>query len=456
MVARPLLRSRVIGISLLILPMATALSATREAPSKPQREILSAFKKGRYDQVIASLDALPTGQDPSQEVLKVGVLSYLQLGRPEPAFSTYTRLVPFGHRDDQTLLRRVAKAFITSRVRDSEEYLRIAAYTALADLIDPDMIPLQEDGLLDSSIMVRARSAEGMGRVISSQTSKRAVAPSSLKRTLMDAAPAVRIAALNALGEIGDPSTSDLIARIAQAEEGATHVFALAALVKLGRSQALSEILSAATLPDPDTRMAALGVLGRLRRPAGFSLMTQSIYDPDPSVRAFAAGALGDYGNPDGAAALIHAISDEHPRVRSIAAASLGRLKLAQTRAILWQAAKDPDELVRAGAVEGLLRLGDSEATLIAADLAKHPDPSVRSAAAQALGQARSKHVLPLLDLLRQDLQPQPRLMAVRALGKLSGEDAIQLLKKSLQDSDVAVRIAAAGGLLQTVPSRPS
>jgi HEAT repeat protein len=68
---------------------------------------------------------------------------------------------------------------------------------------------------------------------------------------------------------------------------------------------------------------------------------------------------------------------------------------------------------------------------------------------AQAIGQARSKAGLPLLDRLRQDLQPQPRLMAARALGNLSTRDAIPTLRHAMQDGDAAVRLTAAGSLLQ-------
>lgn len=429
-----------------------AQTAPRETRSALQQDARSAFQQGRFERVIQLLEAIPPGQEPPRELLKIGLQSYVRTGRLDDAFKAYARLTPPGHPDDPRLLRELAVAFITSRVRDSEEHVRIAAYTALGHTASPELTPLLEDGLLDSSVLVRGRAVEGLGRaIVVSNQSKQAVAPAPIKQALHDPAPSVRIAALNVLGDIGDPDTLPLLKRIAQTEEGAVHVFALAAQVKLGQSAALDEILSAATLPDPDTRMAALGVLGRLKRPTSFSLLSQSVYDPDPSVRAFAAGALGEFGDPKGAASLTHAIGDEHPRVRSIAAASLGRLKLGYTRPILWQIAKDPIALVRAGAIEGLLRLGDSEAILVATELAKHPDPSVRGATAQALGQARNKRGLPLLDLLRQDLQPQPRLMAVLALGKVGGPESIQLLKKSLQDSDPAVRVAAAGSLIEAL-----
>jgi HEAT repeat protein len=103
---------------------------------------------------------------------------------------------------------------------------------------------------------------------------------------------------------------------------------------------------------------------------------------------------------------------------------------------------------VRASAAEGLLRLGDTSAILLAADLAKHPDPSVRAAAAHALSATSDKQAVETLQTLLQDKQPQPRLFAVKALG-MSGAPVTPLLKKSLQDSDVSIRLAAAGSLLQ-------
>jgi HEAT repeat protein len=115
---------------------------------------------------------------------------------------------------------------------------------------------------------------------------------------------------------------------------------------------------------------------------------------------------------------------------------------------------------VRASAGEGLLRLGDITAVSLAADLAKHPDPSIRAAAAHALSATSDKQAVAVLQTLLQDQQPQPRLSAAKALG-MSGAPVTPLLKKGLQDSDVAVRLAAAGSLLQqlrrpaTAPNSP-
>jgi HEAT repeat protein len=421
-------------------------SAEPSAPTnalEPQRDARVAFQNGQYDQVIRLLEAAPPDSKQPRELLKVGVLSYVRLGRPESAFTVYTRLIPPGSPDDLALLRELAMAFITSRVHDPEEHLRIAAYTALTEIGSREVVPLLEDGLLDSSVLVRAQAAEGLGR------SAPEADWTALKRALEDPFPAVRIAALNALGDRRDPTLQELLTRMARSEEGAIHVFVLAALVKLGQTDALAEIMSAATLPEANTRMAALGVLGRLKHPPSLTVLRQSLYDPNPDVRAFAAGALGEFGQAGAATALVRALEDESPRVRGTAAASLGRLRVAYTRPPLWQAARDPIPLVRVGAVEGLLRLGERDAVLAAADLARHSDPSVRSATALAVGSAGNRKALPVLETLIQDQQPQPRLMASRALGKVGGRAAIPLLKHALEDSDPAVRVAAAGSLAQ-------
>jgi HEAT repeat protein len=138
--------------------------------------------------------------------------------------------------------------------------------------------------------------------------------------------------------------------------------------------------------------------------------------------------------------------------VRAVAASSLGRVGTKDSRPLLHALTRDASMQVRASAVEGLLRLGDQSAVLVATDLARHPDPSVRASAAQALGAASDKQALSVLQTLLQDQQPQPRLYAAKALGKLS-LPVLPLIKKGLHDSDPAVRITAAGSLLNQLNS---
>lgn len=421
-----------------------------------QRQAVTAFNDGNYERVISLLEQLPPEQQ-SPGFLRMGVMSLLRVGQPEAALTMYRKLIPKGHPDEKALLLELARTFVRQRLRDPQEYLRAAAYTALADAASIESIPPLEDGLLDSSVLVKAQAVVGLGQVAKSNrlsAEQRDHLATAVRRALHDAAPSVQIAALTVLGDVKDQSVVPALKEMVRKDEGPVGIFASAALVKLGESAALSEILSAATLPDAQSRMAALAALGDLKRPETLSLLSQSVYDPDPSVRAFAAAALGEFGRPEVASSLTHALTDESPRVRSIAAASLGKLRLPYTRTLLREAARDAVEMVRVGAIEGLLRLGETDAILLAADLAKHSDPALRSATAEMLGHVGNRKALRILDALLRDQQPQPRLMAARACGKIGDPAAISLLKKALQDSEPAVQIAAAGSLARVLGTK--
>lgn len=424
-----------------------ALGAADSASATIERDATTAFKNSDYDRVLKLWRSVPAESQPSKLFLRLVVQSFLKLGHPEDAFTLYQRLVPTDQPDDPVLLRAVALGMITSHVRDTKEHVRIAAYTTLAELGLKETRPVLEDGLLDSSVLVRARAVEAIGRAGLASTS------GPVRRALQDEMPAVRIAAMNALA---DANATDIIPRlleVARNEDSPEGIFAYAALYKLGKHDMLTDITSAATLPDPEVRMAAFGVLGRLKRPSTVSVLSQGVYDPEPSVRAFAAGALGEYGTADGVAPLTHALGDEVARVRGVAAVSLGRLGIRDTRPLIQALLRDASMQVRASAVEGLLRLGDASVTLIVTDLARHSDPSIRAAAAQALGATSDKQGMAILHTLLQDQQPQPRLSAAKALGKIVGP-VVPWLKRGLQDSDEAVRLTAAGSLIQQLSHR--
>lgn len=421
---------------------AEAGTSTPPSGSGLEREATEAFNHAEYDRVLKLWQSIPPEASPSKPLIRLALQSFLKLGRSEEAFALYQRLVPADTPDDPALLRPLALSFITSHVRDSQEYVRIAAYTVLAELGLAETRAVLEDGLLDTSVLVRARAAEAIGKAGLAGKS------GPLQRALIDAMPAVRIAAMNALSEAKVTAIMPRLIEVARTDDGPEAVFAYAALYRLGKQDMLTDMTGAATLPDPEVRMAALGVLGQLKRPSSLSVLSQGVYDPEPSVRAFAAGALGDYGQSGGVAPLTHALNDESARVRAVAAASLGRLGIRENKPLLQALTRDASMQVRASAIEGLLRLGDTSAVLLAADLARHPDPSIRAAAAHALAATSDKQAVVVLQMLLQDQQPQPRLLAAKALSK-SAAPVTPLLKKGLQDSDVAIRLAAAGSLLQ-------
>lgn len=98
-------------------PRRVSIAGTPDLRTTLQRDAVSAFQRGEYERVTELVESVPPGQNPSREVLRVGLLSYLRLGRPEAALRTYAHLVPPGQPEDPRLLREVALAFTTSRAR---------------------------------------------------------------------------------------------------------------------------------------------------------------------------------------------------------------------------------------------------------------------------------------------------------------------------------------------------
>jgi len=431
-------------VATIVASLSPSNAGTPTAPtgSALEREATDAFNRAEYDRVLKLWYSLPAEGTASKPLLRLAFQSSLKLGRPEEALPLYQRLVPTDQPDDSTLLRPLALSFLTSHVRDPQEYVRIMAYTLLAELGLPETQAVLEDGLLDASILVRARAADAIGKAGLAGKS------GPLRRALSDAMPAVRIAAMNALSEANVTEIKPYLIEVARTDDGPESVFAYAALYRLGKQDMLTDITGAATLPDPEVRMAALGILGQLKRASSLSVLSQGVYDPEPSVRAFAAGALGDYGQAGGSGPLTHALGDDSARVRAVAATSLGRLGIRDNQPLLRALTRDADMLVRASALEGLLRLGDTSAIVLAADLAKHTNPSIRAAAAHTLAATSDKQAVEILQTLLHDQQPQPRLSAVKALGKVNAP-VTPLLKQGLQDMDVTIRMAAAGSLLQ-------
>jgi HEAT repeat protein len=133
-----------------------------------------------------------------------------------------------------------------------------------------------------------------------------------------DRNPALRVAAMNAAGELGDAGGAlaashlrdpDLEVRLAAARALSTTrkgelavptlVGALATprrldaadeLARLGDARGVAELKVAARAPDPRVRRVALALLGTL--PAGHDALVAALHDPDPTVRLDAAGAL--------------------------------------------------------------------------------------------------------------------------------------------------------------------
>ena len=131
------------------MPAIAAAPASKASPTPLEREAMTLYRAAEYSRVIDLIQHPPTGQEPGADAIRYAILSYVKTGKPEEGWKLYPRITAGDRPDDRELLREVARGFIISRVRDSQEHIRIAAYTALAEMGEGDTLPLLEDGLLD-------------------------------------------------------------------------------------------------------------------------------------------------------------------------------------------------------------------------------------------------------------------------------------------------------------------
>lgn len=146
-------------------------SASKATPSPLEREAQALYEAANFSRVVDLIQHPPAGQEPGAKAIRYAVLSFVKMGKPEEAWKQYPKLTSGDRPDDLALLREIARSFIVSRVRDPQEHIRIAAYTALAEMGDRDTLPLLEERALGfvgprSRQSCRSHWAERIGRAL--------------------------------------------------------------------------------------------------------------------------------------------------------------------------------------------------------------------------------------------------------------------------------------------------
>jgi hypothetical protein len=149
-------------------------------------------------------------------------------------------------------------------------------------------------------------------------------ASAALLDSLGDDSRDVRTAAARSLGRLGAPAAADALVR-AFVNADVAHGAAGDALLALGPA-ALPALRALTGAEDPALREAAVELLGLLGEPADSPVLVARLRDSAAEVRASAARALGRLAAEDAAAAVRDALSDRIPFVRAAAARALGEI----------------------------------------------------------------------------------------------------------------------------------
>ncbi|HMB73927.1 MAG TPA: HEAT repeat domain-containing protein, partial [Gammaproteobacteria bacterium] len=123
---------------------------------------------------------------------------------------------------------------------------------------------------------------------------------------------------------------------------------ALEALGDMGRDAPLPALTAALGDPSPQIRVAALEALTMRRDAAAVGSIEASVFDPDPQVRLAAIDALAAIEDRSSVAVLGALLGDSDPAVRHGAIAALGDIGGIRAHRYLEQMRFDPDESIRA------------------------------------------------------------------------------------------------------------
>ena len=313
-------------------------------------------------------------------------------------------------------------------LEDSQVVVQNAAISALAEIGEPAVVPLQKVLQPTTAPALLERAAAALALIGPAA----ALAVPELTKLLSHREERVVMQSVRTLGSIGPQAKSavpELLKLLTSAKESRRlqlHVVTTLGEMGPDSAAAVPQLIQLLSHDDEAIRRVAaksLGFIGPAAKSAVPKLIA-ALHDKAGSVTLHAAEALGRMG-PDAAPELIAGLKDE--KLRHWAAIILGDIGPAAKMAVpdLIKALQDPRPDIRREAVIALAHIGPEA------------QPAVPA----------------LLKLLNSSEMLDPRGGAAYALGKIGAKEAIPDLHKTLQNKDDQnLRIASAWALVMLEP----
>ena len=307
-------------------------------------------------------------------------------------------------------------------------------------------VPALLSVLKDENAAVRLAAVESLGNL----SDPRAV-DALVQALRTDTDPQVREAAAEALGEIDSPrAVPGLIAALGSEKVGAVRAKIAWALGEIDdkRSGAVEALGAVVRDPDAEVRRQAVWALGELEAATAVPMLIPALKDADTETRKQAAWALGEIQSKDAVEALTPVTKDADVEVRKQAVWALGNIEDKRALPALEAAVRDANVEVRRQAIESIGQLDDlhkAPPALITA--LKDEDEEVRKSAVEALGQLEDEDAIPALIPLTKDADVEVKRAAVEALSSIGGPRAVEVMAGLLKDGDPEIRKIAAEAL---------
>ncbi len=318
------------------------------------------------------------------------------------------------------------------RCVDPSETVRCAAIEHIAYLEDDRAAPALAEALTDPNPRVRAASARALAHVEGAKSLPH------LLTALGDTDPWVRYFSARSMGKFEKLDCGHSVSR-GGAEDPSCLRWPL--------GHEIIEKLIHLVLKDPaiQVRIAAMEALGNVAGARAVPVLSPLTEDANPDIARAAMGALGLIGHPEALKPILAGLHTSDPVRRQHAIRALGeRGGLDAAGALQWLAATDPDDRVVEAAMEALGHMGSSEA--VTALLALAEDPRCREACVSALaslGEAKADWVARGLDHAHAEV----RRATVQTLARMKRPGATERLLAALEDREPAVRLEAVGAL---------
>ncbi|MGH9379574.1 MAG: ankyrin repeat domain-containing protein [Thermoanaerobaculia bacterium] len=230
---------------------------------------------------------------------------------------------------------------LTAVLGDENAFVRRAAVNSLMDLgvtreasVRRVLRPLLRDP--DRDVQHAAEAALGLRErvrsnpVVGRRTTRAQTRPAAELLAALESADAKqRVAALDALGNVGDTRETDTVGPILPLLADANEIVrqrAAAALGNIGSPRAVDGLIAALRDADEHVRQEAGASLGAIGDARAVSALSAATRDRDEHVRQATVSALGQIGDPRAAPTVIAALKDPDEHVRQVAAGALGRL----------------------------------------------------------------------------------------------------------------------------------
>ena len=257
----------------------------------------------------------------------------------------------------------------------------------------------------------------------------------------------VRIAALKAIGQLGNDSSVGLLAETAAQTSGAEQKAARESLYRLRGSKVDEAILAGIEKVEPKTRVELIKSAGERNISAGVSTLLKTAKDPDRKIRIESLKVLKIIATPENLPALVELLldlkssSDLNEASKTIATvAHKIEDKNRQAEAVLAILPSVKDVQKQGSLLMVLGKIGDSSALPQLREALNSKDADIKGSAIRALAEwPTSEPVGDLMEAARSSEDKVHRILALRGSVRLLGldsnrssEETIKLYQKAM------------------------